>query len=69
VVGPWPHPGIPYPAWSLHKAESRLRHPNQSFASRWAKRGDGSAMTLRTLRTILILALGTSFLKTPEALQ
>jgi hypothetical protein len=72
VVGPWPHPGIPYPTWSLHKAESRLRHPNQSFASRVGQaRGRFvlSAMTLRTLRTILILALGTSFLKTPEALQ
>jgi len=71
-VGPWPHPGIPYPTWSLHKAESRLRHPNQSFASRVGQaRGRFvlSAMTLRTLRTILILALGTSFLKTPEALQ
>lgn len=32
-MGPWPHPGLPYPIRSLHKAESKLRHPNQSFSS------------------------------------
>jgi hypothetical protein len=34
----WPHPGLPYPIWLLHKAESKLHHPNPSFSSRWAKR-------------------------------
>ena len=93
-MGPWPHPGSPYPIWSWHIAESKLRHPNQSFSSEWTKcaarhlpEGSGSSgrevlagsaggpqvgrfvlpvMTLRTLRTILIFGIGTSFPEGPR---